>query len=44
VVMVVAPVFGLSSLRGAKATKQSILPVCGAMDCFAVLAMTAWRS
>src|SRR5258705_12447341 len=30
-----------SSLRGALATKQSILPLCGAMDCFASLAMTA---
>ncbi len=30
----------VSSLRGAEATKQSILPCCGAMDCFAALAMT----
>ena len=29
------------SLRGALATKQSILPLRGAMDCFASLAMTA---
>jgi hypothetical protein len=29
-----------SSLRGALATKQSILPLCGTMDCFASLAMT----
>src|SRR6266545_475191 len=29
-----------SSLREAQATKQSILPLCGAMDCFASLAMT----
>jgi hypothetical protein len=28
------------SLRGAQATKQSILTACGAMDCFAALAMT----
>jgi hypothetical protein len=30
-----------SSLRGAKRTKQSILSLCGEMDCFAPLAMTA---
>src|SRR5712671_3796747 len=29
------------SLRGALATKQSILPLRGEMDCFAALAMTA---
>src|SRR3979409_1873041 len=29
-----------SSLRGALATKQSILSLCRAMDCFASLAMT----
>jgi hypothetical protein len=29
------------SLRGALATKQSILPLRGEMDCFASLAMTA---
>src|SRR3974390_2635515 len=29
-----------ASLRGALATKQSILSLCGAMDCFAPLAMT----
>jgi hypothetical protein len=31
---------GLSSLRGALATTQSILSFNGAMDCFASLAMT----
>jgi hypothetical protein len=29
-----------TSLRGALATKQSILSLCGPMDCFASLAMT----
>src|SRR5829696_8989955 len=29
-----------ASLRGAQATKQSILPLWGTMDCFASLAMT----
>src|SRR5258708_28626824 len=37
-----------TSLRGALATKQSIFSLCGAMDCFASLAMTVayqrrWR-
>jgi hypothetical protein len=32
--------FGQPSLRGALATKQSILSVRGGMDCFASLAMT----
>jgi hypothetical protein len=31
---------GSTSLRGALATKQSIYPLCRAMDCFASLAMT----
>jgi hypothetical protein len=29
-----------TSLRGAKRTKQSILPLCRVLDCFASLAMT----
>src|SRR5439155_26491223 len=30
--------------QGSKATKQSILPLCRAMDCFASLAMTTLRA